>query len=279
MTLTSPAVSTTSISAVFQALKSPPGRVAPSLPMLPNMPRRNAAAKHGADQLPGDVHGYPGPRKIAAKSEGDGDCRVEVGAADGAHEVDDGHDHQPGYDDLCIEGDLTVALGVDHRGAGGHQHQEERAERLGEDPAPLVGRIEEVPGPCRLEPNRLPVDEGQRLGDASGGRRHGVSENIVATVPGIAFESRWRARESLRVGMRGAPRWRTASIGRTSPKIEDIARSEVLPLVVGRAGGGSQAEQGVAQAADAAALRGQGHPPSRRSCPAGQNRFRGRRTT
>jgi len=78
-----------------------------------------------------------------------------VRTRDGAHEQDDGQHRQT----RCGHGrgptDATLGAGIQHRGTGTGQHQQERAEQLAEQPAPFVGQIIEIPRPDRLPHHQL----------------------------------------------------------------------------------------------------------------------------
>ena len=61
-----------------------------------------------------------------------------------AHEQDDRHHHQPGSDDRGGAADGVRERFAHHAAAGRDQHQEEGAEQLGDEPAPLLARVVEV---------------------------------------------------------------------------------------------------------------------------------------
>jgi hypothetical protein len=64
------------------------------------------------------------------KREGEGDCRVEVGAADVADGVDPEHDHQAEADCYADVSEL-VCLRVDHDSAAAGEDECEGADQLG----------------------------------------------------------------------------------------------------------------------------------------------------
>ena len=102
------------------------------------------AGKGGAEELHDDVAGDAPPREVTAQRERDADRGVQVGTGDLAHEQDDGHHHQGGGDDGGLSAD-GVGEGLAHHAAtGGDEHEEEGAERFGEEAAPFLVRVVEV---------------------------------------------------------------------------------------------------------------------------------------
>ena len=100
------------------------------------------AGQRRADELGDDVTGHATPREVATHRERERDAGVQVRARDRAHEQDDGHHHQPGRDDGGRQADL--ALGVQQPPAGSDEHEHERAQDLGEQPAVLEAGIFEL---------------------------------------------------------------------------------------------------------------------------------------
>ncbi len=72
-----------------------------------------------------------------------------MGAGDRAHEEDDPQNHQPRRDHRCRKAYLTLA--VQDAPTRGDQHQHERAQQLGKEPAPLQARIIEVLAVAELQ--------------------------------------------------------------------------------------------------------------------------------
>ena len=104
------------------------------------------AGQGRADELGDDVAGHAAPGEVAAHRERERDGGVQVGPRDRAHEQDDGQHHQPGRDDGGRQADL--ALGVQQPTAGCDEHEHERAQHLGEQPAVLeAGIFELLPRP------------------------------------------------------------------------------------------------------------------------------------
>jgi hypothetical protein len=105
--------------------------------MSPNM--------HGPDELRHDVPGNTPPREVPTRGEGQSHGRVEVGAADRAHEEDDAHDHHAGGQRLHCQGQVgTECLGTDHTATSSHHHEQERAPGLTEESPVLKFRVAEV---------------------------------------------------------------------------------------------------------------------------------------
>ena len=115
---------------------------------LPQHRPEEEAGEGRPQQLHDDVAGHAAPGEGAAQREGQRHRRVEVRARDGPHEEDDGHDHEPRGADGRGAADRAVGGRPHHRASGTHQHEEERAEELREEPPPLMAGIVEVrPGP------------------------------------------------------------------------------------------------------------------------------------
>ena len=142
----------------------------------------------GASELHDDVAGYPPPGKVAAQREGDAHSRVEVRARDLAHEEDDRHHHQPGCDHRRLSADLPRERVAHHPAARGHQHEEERAEQLGEEAPPFLTRILEVEDPV----DDALLEHLHRFDDA----RH--AETPPRPRCGRGDRPRWRHRSSCR---------------------------------------------------------------------------------
>src|SRR5579875_3202196 len=124
----------------------------------PEERRRQQAAR----KLGGHVSRHPPPGEMAPQREGDAHGWVQVGPADGAHEVDDGHDHERGRHHLGVERDLAVAPRVNHWCSRSHEDQQERPERLRQQAPPLVGQVLEVVGPGCLQADRFTQVQGYR---------------------------------------------------------------------------------------------------------------------
>ena len=67
-----------------------------------------------------------------------------MGTGDLAHEQDDSENHQRRRRDCRSSADRVREGLAHHSATGGHQNQKERAEDLGKQPAPFLGRIVEV---------------------------------------------------------------------------------------------------------------------------------------
>ena len=127
--------------------------------MPPNSHCRTSAGQHGPDELGDDVAGHPLPGEVAAHGEGERDGRVQVGAADRAHEEDDGHHHDARRQCLGRQRQARAERQrADHASARGHEHEQERPPRLAEEAPVLEALVLEVevalaPGAGRaLEP-------------------------------------------------------------------------------------------------------------------------------
>jgi hypothetical protein len=111
---------------------------------------QEASGKDAADYLSAEIARNPLPRKVPAQGEPDGDGRIQVGPANGSHEIDDSHDHQARSDYLRIKGHAPVALGVDNRGASSHEDEQKGTKGLREETAPLICQVVEISGPWCL---------------------------------------------------------------------------------------------------------------------------------
>ena len=67
-----------------------------------------------------------------------------MSARDFAHEQDDRHDHQRRGHDGGRTADHARERVAHHAAPGGHQHEQEGAEKLGEQAAPFLVRVVEV---------------------------------------------------------------------------------------------------------------------------------------
>jgi hypothetical protein len=124
MALTSPTVNTISPSMAMPTEIPGPGRVRPAEPCF------QEGGLDGAEQLGHDVGRHSFRREVASQGEGDGDGRVEVGSADGAHKQDEGHHHEGWGDHRGPVGERVAAeAGADHSATDRYQHQQKRSEQ------------------------------------------------------------------------------------------------------------------------------------------------------
>ena len=103
-------------------------------------PRR----ERGAAELHDDVTRDAPPREVAPQRERDADRRVQVRARHLAHEQDDRQHHQARRHDRSGAADRVRERLAHHPAAGRDEHEEERAEQLGEEASPFLRRILEV---------------------------------------------------------------------------------------------------------------------------------------
>ena len=144
MTLTRPSVRTASVRTATPWLTSGVGSVAP-LMMPPYTSCEEDRGEDRPDDLGDDVARDTPPGEVAAHGEGQRDRRVQVGAADGAHEEDDAHDHHAGRQGLHRQGQVATERGrPDDTAAGGDEHEEERPPDLAEQSPELEARVVEV---------------------------------------------------------------------------------------------------------------------------------------
>ena len=145
MTLTSPTVSTASQTIAAAGLIDGPGSVSPGRALARRAARPEGASPERPGELRHEVAGHARPGKVAPHRESEAHARVEVRAGHGPHKQDDRPDHEPrrGHERSLTDG-VPAEPGVDHPPARGHEHEEERAEKLTEEPAPLVVVVDEV---------------------------------------------------------------------------------------------------------------------------------------
>ncbi len=94
-------------------------------------------------------------REVAPHCECQGDGRVQVRSAHGAHEVDDRHHHEPRRNHDHAQGNSACAHGGDHPATRGDKNQQERAPSLGKETTPLVRRVQKVGGNLALNHPQL----------------------------------------------------------------------------------------------------------------------------
>ena len=169
------------------------GSVAPRLATSPNMARKNSRGADRPGELRQDIAGDVPPRKVASQREGNRHGGVDVGAALGAQEVDDGHDHQAGGDRLGRSGHLPVAEGAHDRRTGRDGHEEEGAEGLGDEAPTGVAAVLE-----RAFPRRRGLTNPTPLGPGPACASHGHDGRPVSSPPGharAARDRRWVRRQ------------------------------------------------------------------------------------
>ena len=105
---------------------------------------QHQARQARADQLDHHVAGDAAPREIAACGERDAHRRVEVGAGTAPMNIMIAMTMSAGSGDRCTALDGPVTGRADHPTAGSHQHEQERAEQLREQPTPFEPRIVEI---------------------------------------------------------------------------------------------------------------------------------------
>ena len=99
-----------------------------------------------------------------AQRERERDHRVEVGARDRPHEQDDRHHREPGRDHG--RGEAYLSLGVKDPASGGGQHQQERPQRLGEQPPVGEPRVLELGPRAELEREQMERSGAVVIGEA-----------------------------------------------------------------------------------------------------------------
>src|SRR5262249_50686756 len=97
-----------------------------------------------ANQLRNDISKDTPPREIASKSEGQGNCRIQMRSAYRAHEIDDRHDHQTWRDDDHVQSHFAIALCGDYVSPSGHNNEQKRAPALRKYASPFARGIEEL---------------------------------------------------------------------------------------------------------------------------------------
>jgi len=107
------------------------------------------ARQDGPGGLRSDVTGHPSPLEVPAQREGEADHGVEVRPRDRTHGQDHGHHHQPRSHDTGSSPD-AARLGIHDRTTRAHQNEQEGAEQLTEQPAPLRTEVGEVTRPRGL---------------------------------------------------------------------------------------------------------------------------------
>ena len=85
-----------------------------------------------AYQLTENIGGDILPGKSAPGGQGDGDGRVEMRAANGAHDIDGQHDGRSPDDGYLPEPDQAAGQHGHVNGAAAEKHQEKGAEHFGE---------------------------------------------------------------------------------------------------------------------------------------------------
>ena len=139
-----PAVSSTSIKNACVVLTPSPGTVAPILPTLPNITRKNSAATIAPTNC---VMTYPGTRhhgKLRLRANANVTAGFKCASAYRAHEIDDCHDHETRRHDDHVQSHFAITLCGDNVRPSGDNDEQECAPAFRKHASPFAGGIEEL---------------------------------------------------------------------------------------------------------------------------------------